>query len=143
FAGSTSALDMPEVKVRGGWTAGSVVTEQHYRRNPEGRGAFAVAEGGGEITHLQLEGLLRKPLGTCPSLSGDEEVAVDDPYDLDGEDSWVRQAGTGEDGGQEGLPGALLGAGSSSDIPAEAPPQLAGKKRVLPAAMAQAPKAAK
>jgi hypothetical protein len=65
-------------------------------------------------------------------------LLLDDPYDLDGEDSWVRQAGTGEDGGQEGLPGALLGAGSSSDIPAEAPPQLAGKKRVLPAAMARA-----
>ncbi|KAJ1386822.1 hypothetical protein B484DRAFT_410083, partial [Ochromonadaceae sp. CCMP2298] len=121
FAGSTSALDMPEVKVRCGWAAGSFVTEQHYHRNPEGRGAFAVAEGGGEFTHQQLEGLLCKPLGTCPSLSEDEEVAVDDPYDLDVEDSLVRQAGTGEDGGQEGLPGAMLGSGSSEDIPQSRP----------------------
>ncbi|KAJ1413734.1 hypothetical protein B484DRAFT_482334 [Ochromonadaceae sp. CCMP2298] len=100
---------MPEVKVRGGWAAGSTVTEQNYRRNPEGRGAFAVAGDGGEFTHQQLEGLTRKPLAACPSLSSDEDVADDDRYDMGVEDEWDCGTGTGESEGVEGLLQDLLG----------------------------------
>ncbi|KAJ1380658.1 hypothetical protein B484DRAFT_411972, partial [Ochromonadaceae sp. CCMP2298] len=110
FAGSTDVLTMPEVKVRGGWAAGSTVMEQNYRRNPEGRGAFAVAGDGGEFTHQQLVGLTRKPLATCPSLSNDADVADDDPYDMGVEDEW--DCGTGTLC-LEGLGGALW----SSDRP--------------------------
>mmetsp|Transcript_18898 Transcript_18898/g.42089 ORF Transcript_18898/g.42089 Transcript_18898/m.42089 type:complete len:397 (+) Transcript_18898:700-1890(+) len=151
FAGSTDALTMPEVKVRGGWAAGSTVTEQNYRRNPEGRGAFAVAGDGGEFTHQQLEGLTRKPLAACPSLSSDEDVADDDRYDMGVEDEWDCGTGTGESEGVEGLLQDLLGpergAALDGGLPSEprvvvpcvvdGPPVGVGKKRKLPAGLAR------
>jgi hypothetical protein len=137
FAGSTNALSMAEIKLRGAWAASSTVTEQHYRRDPEGRGAFAVAGAGGEFTHQQLVGLTRTPLDTCPTLSDDEEVADNDPYDLDGVDEWVRGEDTGEDGGQEDMPETLCESGTSASAPppVDIPVAGAGRKRELPASM--------
>ncbi|KAJ1402828.1 hypothetical protein B484DRAFT_437522, partial [Ochromonadaceae sp. CCMP2298] len=148
---------MAEIKVRGAWAASSTVTEQHYRRDPEGRGAFAVAGAGGEFTHPQLVNLARKPLDTCPDLSDEGEVANDDPYDLDGVDEWVQGEGSDGDRGEDDLPEFQCESGSSTAMeegspsvprvtvpsPAVIPATGVGKKRVLPMGVAAVPKSAK
>jgi hypothetical protein len=139
FAASSKGLSMAEIKARGGWNPNSTVTERHYRRDGQGRGVFAVAEGQGEFSHEQLKGLARKPLDTCPDISSGDEIADDDDDDYDMEELDEGE-GTGDDegsdGGLEGLQGglgSLASAGvetSSPVVPSgPSPPQSGGKKR--------------
>ncbi|KAJ1407242.1 hypothetical protein B484DRAFT_403878, partial [Ochromonadaceae sp. CCMP2298] len=106
------SLSMDEIRVRGGWAPDSHVPEKHYARHAEGRGAFAVAEGQGEFTQHQLEGLARKPLGTCPDMSSGDEIEDSDPYDLDIVDEGFGAVDGGDSGeeGEDDLLANLIGA---------------------------------
>jgi hypothetical protein len=72
FLAAGGGLEDQEMKHRAGWAADSTVPQEHYLRNFESRGAFAVDSD--SLTMEQVQRRLTQPLTECPEFDPDVET---------------------------------------------------------------------